>query len=550
MNSFYSKRWLLLCVAIAGTALSLTQAGSCSPEAESVPARSVSASSGTTSSAVTAEADKANKSVREQYKSIMQVDQKKLERLRKEASIPEDAAPLTLFQAEEYALKYSPTLQSSKYAAMVSHEQLGQWLSNIYPSISFSAGFTHSGMFVSQNESTMTDPTTGQTIKVASGGNSRSSSRVNAGITASQTLIDLSRRPRLRRAELAEASALASLESQRQQVLLDVRKAWFACYIDQTLLMIALDNAQNREIRLNEARQHYATGTKAKADVVSAEADLASARHEVVQAKTQLMVDWVTLNVSMGRSEAEPYQLTLDPYWEHLGELDSDKLLQTALANRSELLNCQIALRSALNELDVIRTDGYPTLRASANVGGSGSLSPFEGNWSVGLSLNWSLFDGYLRKYEESAQKIKARALAEDFQNQRLKIFQEVKSAEVSLRQSEASIASAEAAMASAQEKYRLAAARYKVGVGTSVEVSDAEVSLSQAQVNYASALNDLRIAKAVMIKALGVDDMDNLPELKEEIGLDSVPELPQIFDSGASAEKIKAEFPSLREEK
>ena len=124
MNSFYSKRWLLLCVAIAGTALSLTQAGSCSPEAESVPARSVSASSGTTSSAVTAEADKANKSVREQYKSIMQVDQKKLERLRKEASIPEDAAPLTLFQAEEYALKYSPTLQSSKYAAMVSHEHL------------------------------------------------------------------------------------------------------------------------------------------------------------------------------------------------------------------------------------------------------------------------------------------------------------------------------------------------------------------------------------------------------------------------------------------
>ena len=104
--------------------------------------------------------------------------------------------------------------------------------------------------------------------------------------------------------------------------------------------------------------------------------------------------------------------------------------------------------------------------------------------------------------------------------------------------------------MASAQEKYRLAAARYKVGVGSSVEVSDAEVSLSQAQVNYASALNDLRIAKAVMIKALGVDDMDNLPEVKEEISLDSVPELPQVFDSGASAEKIKAEFPSLREEK
>ncbi len=547
MNFSYSKRWLLLCVAIAGSALSLTPAGSCSPEAESVPARGLSASSCPVASLATSEADQ---SVREQYKSTMLVDPKKVERLRKEASIPEDAPSLTLYQAEEYALQHSPVLQSSKYSAMVSHEQLGQWLSNIYPSISFSAGFNHSGTFVSQKENTMTDPTTGQTIKVASGGNSRSSSRVNAGITASQTLIDLSRRPRLRRAELAEASALASLESQRQQVLLEVRKAWFACYIDQTLLMIALENVQNREIRLNEASQHYQAGTKAKADVVAAQADLASAQHSVVKAKTQLMVDWVTLNVCMGRSQTEPYQLSLDPYWERVGQLDSDKLLQTALANRSELLNCQIALRSALNELDIIRTDGYPTLKASANVGGSGSLSPFEGNWSVGLSLNWSLFDGYLRKYEESAQKIKARALAEDFQNQRLKIFQEVKSAEVSLRQSEASIASAEAAMASAQEKYRLAAARYKVGVGNSVEVSDAEVSLAQAQVNYASALNDLRVAKAVMIKALGVDDMDNLPEVKTEIGLDSVPELPPPFNSGVSTEKIKAEFPSLREEK
>ena len=52
------------------------------------------------------------------------------------------------------------------------------------------------------------------------------------------------------------------------------------------------------------------------------------------------------------------------------------------------------------------------------------------------------------------------------------------------------------------------------------------------------------------MIKALGVDDMDNLPEVKTEIGLDSVPELPPPFNSGVSTEKIKAEFPSLREEK
>ncbi|MGM9998999.1 MAG: TolC family protein [Candidatus Bruticola sp.] len=526
--------------------MSLTQSAYCSPGAENVPARNA----GEASEQVCNTSSVSQQSVRDGYTSVLLDDQEKMKRFREEASIPENAAELTLFQAEEYALKYSPALQSSKYSAMVTHEQLGQWLTNIYPSISFSAGFTHSGMFASQSERSMTDPTTGQTIKVASGGGSSSSSRVNAGITASQTLIDLSRRPRLRRAELAEAAALAELETQRQDVLLSVRKAWFACYVDQTMLVIALENVRNKEARLNEARQHYDNGLKAKSEVVSAEADLAAAQHEVVKAKTQLMVDWVALNVSMGRSETEPYQLRLDPYWEHLEQIDSEKLIKTAMSHRAELLSSQIALRSALNELDIIRSDAYPSLRASASVGGSGSLSPFEGNWSLGLSLNWSLFDGYLRRYEESAQKMKARALVEDFQNQRLKIYQEVKSAEVSLRQSEASISSAEAAMVSAEEKYRLAAARYKVGVGTNVEVSDAEVSLVQAQSDYASALNDLRVAKAVMIKALGVNDMDNLPEISDEIRLDAVPELPQPFNSGASAEKIKAEFPSLGEDK
>ncbi|MGM9991604.1 MAG: TolC family protein [Candidatus Bruticola sp.] len=545
MNFFYSKNWLLLCAA-AATALSLTQSARCSSGANEVPAQTAEAVSGQVQST----ASVSQKSVRDSYTSLMLNDLEKMKQFRKEASIPDDAAELTLFQAEEYALKCSPILQSSKYSAMVTHEQLGQWLSNIYPSISFSAGFTHSGMFANQSERSMTDPITGQTISVSSGGGNNSSSRVNTGITVSQNLIDLSRRPLLRRAELAEAAALAELEAQRQEVLLNVRKSWFACYVDQTMLVIALENVHNKEARLYEARQHYETGLKAKSEVVSAESDLAAAQHEVVKAKTQLLVDWVTLNVSMGRSEAEPYQLRLDPYWEHFEQIDSEKLIKTAMSHRAELLGSQIALRSALNELDVIRSDYYPTLKASGSLGGSGSLSPFEGNWSLGVSLNWSLFDGYLRRYEESAQKIKARALAEDFQNQRLKIYQEVKSAEVSLRQSKASISSAEAAMASAKEKYRLAAARYKVGIGTNVEVSDAEVSLVQAQSDYASALNDLRVAKAVMIKALGVNDMDNLPEISEEIRLDEVPELPQPFNSGASAEKIKAEFPSLGENK
>ena len=415
------------------------------------------------------------------------------------ASAATERRELTLYQAEECALKNNPQIKSSEYSAMVSHEQLGLWLANIYPDISFSAGLSHSGVLATSSDS-----------------HTRSSSRINAGISISQTLLDFSRKHKLRRFELAEASSLASLETTRQTVL------------------------------LKEAERHYETGLKAKSDVVSAQADLASAQHDVVQAQTQLLLDWVDLNVAMGEPSSEPYYLVADPYWERVGDLDSRKLLETAMAHRSELLSSLIGFRSALTELESIRSGNLPSLRLSGNLGGSGSLSPFEGSWSIGLSLNWSIFDGYMRQYEEDSQAVRIRALAEDFANQRLSVYREVKSAEVVLRQSKASIDSAGAALASAQEKYRLASARYKAGVGDSVEVYDAELTLAQAETAKAKALNSLRVAKAAMIRVLGVDDMDNLPEVNEAFVLDPIPEMPELFDSGASQEKLKSEFPSL----
>lgn len=426
--------------------------------------------------------------------------------------IKEEQPALTLFQAEELALKNSPTLQASRYSAMVRHEELGLWLHNIYPQVSVSAGFNHSGTISSD----------GVGVKPIN--------RLSASVSARQSLIDFSRRPRLRRAELAESSALANLESVRQELLLNVRKAWFTCYIDQDLLDIAKETAVNRTIRLNEAEQHYKTGLKAKADVVSAQADLASAQYMVIERETRLKLDWVSLNTAMGLAESEPYRLILDPYWEDFVNSGSESFVATALANRSELLDLQSQLKSALYELEIINAEKYPTVDLSGSLGGAGSLSPFNGSWSLGINVNWTIFDGFLRKYEKSAQKLQARVIAQNFEAQRIKVYKEVKSAEVSLLQSQAGIKSAEYALASAKEKYRLAAARYKVGISDSVEVSDAELTLSQAQIDYANARNNLRLAKASMIRALGIDDMDNLPIDSKEIILDTLPDIPAPY--------------------
>ena len=441
------------------------------------------------------------------------------------ADKPEERASLTLFEAEEYALQHSPSLQSSKYSAMVSHEQLGQWLSDIYPDVSVSAGLSESGSFEAHRKNGMTG----------------SSAYWNGSVNVRQNLLDFTRRPRLRKYELNELSALTDLENARQNLLYEVRKAWFACFIDQELLDIAMDKVKNRQVRLDEAVKHYEIGTKAKSDVISAKADLAASQNEVIKAQTQLSFDWISLNVLMGKRSSEPYRLAPDPYWDDYAAADLDTLVSVAFANRPELLNLRTKLRSALTELELIEADNYPSLSLNGSVGAGGSLSPLESSWSVGLSLNWSVFDGYLNQYQNSAQRFQILAIAKDFEEKRLAVYEEVCSCEVGLRQVKAAIASSESSLALAKEKYRLALARYKVGVGGSIEVSDAELTLAQAQTDYASARNNLRLAKAAMIKSLGIEDMDNLPTENKEIKLDELPEAPEVYEGeNSEVEAIK----------
>lgn len=233
----------------------------------------------------------------------------------------------------------------------------------------------------------------------------------------------------------------------------------------------------------------------------------------------------------MGKPDSEPYRLVADPYWDDYTSADREKLIAVAFANRPELLKLQTRLRSAVNELELIDAENYPSLSLNGSVGAGGSLSPLETSWSVGVSLNWSIFDGYLQEYQDSAQRFQIRAVAQDFEAERLAVYKEVCSAEVGLRQVKAAIASSESSLALAQEKYRLALARYKVGVGSSIEVSDAELTLAQAQTDYAQARNNLRVAKAVMIKSLGIEDMDNLPADTKEIKPVELPEAPEVYD-------------------
>lgn len=428
---------------------------------------------------------------------------------------PAEPPTLTLSEAEALALARNHTLASSAWAAEAAGQRTGQSAASLYPTLDASVNTSHSDVFGADASSTtvVTTPGTGANVPVVVGGDRQGArDNLNATVTARQILFDFKRPHQLEQARQAEQAALAELEGVRQDVLLAVRKAWLAAYIDQSVLDIRRETVKNREGRLAQARGMYEAGSKARIDVATAEADLAQARLQEVQAQTQVQVDWVALNVAMGLARESPYRLVLEPSWDTVPELSADRLVETAMARRPELRTLEARLRGQVSSLEAIGAERLPTVSANASLGGSGTPTPLDGTWTVGVSLNWSLFDGFLDRYRAGEARATARSLAEQLEQQRITVYQEVASRIVQVRQAAAQIEAAEAALASARESYRLAAARYRVGVGNSLELADAELALAQAQTDLASAANGLRTSRAELARAVGVDDVAILP--------------------------------------
>ena len=139
--------------------------------------------------------------------------------------------------------------------------------------------------------------------------------------------------------------------------------------------------------------------------------------------------------------------------------------------------------------------------------GGSRSTSGFNdfGNeWQIGLSLNWSIFDGggKVSRYKEAKANLEAATAR--VRDAELQVWQSVEQSYLNLAAAGERIGAAQKAVESAQENYQLARGRFDAGVANIIELTDAQLALTQAQSTEATTLADYRISIADLERALG----------------------------------------------
>ena len=335
-----------------------------------------------------------------------------------------------------------------------------------------------------------------------------------AAVKGAQALVDINR------------AAVAQTED---EVIHQTRQVYYAALLAQEQARVVESSRQRSEDTYAEFSQLVAAGVSPKLDRLNAEVDLANAETQLVQALAgaQTAADQLlfTLGLPVGTPVVLEGALTT-PTEDLFRTVSTVEALEEAVDARPDLEQARLAIE--LNEVqrNITRAATYPSLSAFANLAYSGNIpddrsvfftpdpvnDPFtfqeetpgffsESYWqpavSVGLRLNWTLFDGFQtrRRVQQNTiavEKAKVQ-LEQATQGARLEVanaLRQLQSARQRLQAQAQTVATAETAYGFAEE-------RLDTGVATLVDVRLASQNLDTARLNYLQAVYDALVARS-----------------------------------------------------
>ena len=422
--------------------------------------------------------------------------------------------PLRLDQVEILAEVNNPDLKALGSQVAQAQSNLRAKISLWYPQLSFE---TSSFPFYTGGQQYSSGFTgTGQPV----GTTLSSIWRMQAALQASWALIDPTRTPQIAIArdqyEKAKNQYLIGLRDLRLQASL----AYFDLQTADDQVQIGQEGVRASLVSLRDARARFQAGVATKLEVLEAETQLA--RDE------QLLTNALAIQATSRRSLAALLDL---PENVTPTAADPARVIGTWLPSLQESIVASFSFREELDQilLDISIANSsanaelgrvQPFLRIVNNLGFGRSygyeftqnvVPPITGwsvNNSVGLNLNWSIYDGGSAQATYREQKQKAQENRFLFAKRRNSIRADVERSFYELDKNNRNILTTSREVISTRESLRLARLRFQAGVTTQREVVDTQRDLTQAEVRYSSAISDYNKALVELKRRTGLDQI------------------------------------------
>jgi outer membrane protein TolC len=291
-----------------------------------------------------------------------------------------------------------------------------------------------------------------------------------------------------------------------QQVAFGAQAAFWNVVVAKEMLLVARDAEKAAQANVDLAGELVDAGLAVSSDRLSAEVRLSEVQALRIRAEQGVEVAHAALRQALGVGEDRDLTVRA-PDETPGGWIDSlDARIDEALRSRPDLLAVERRVEQARLGEKIARSRRRPEIGAMAGYewNGENFLGTDGDNWTIGLGLKLSVFDGTetrARVGVATARTAEASAMAESM---RQGIRLEVRSAWADREAAEQRLAVAATALERAAESLRIVRDRYGEGMAVMVELLAAEAAHTRARANHVAARGDVWLAHAALDLATG----------------------------------------------
>ena len=394
---------------------------------------------------------------------------------------------LTLAEAEQIALRTHPAIQSSQFTAQAAGQVITETRSAEYPA-----------MFGSV---TGVGTLNGSRIAAGALNNPIIYDRLASGVTASQLVSDFGRTKNLVASSRLRAEAQnQNAETTKDQITLDVARAYFGILRSQAVLTVAQQTVNARQLVADQVKALTDSKLKSELDLSFANVNLASAKLDLASAQNDLQSSQAEFATALGLPAQQNFQLAEEPLPSNLPD-DLNNLIDQAIRLRPELASLRAEQGAAERFAEAERGLAYPTINAVATAGyiPTGQVALGERYGAAGVNINIPIFNGKLFHARQAEAVLRAQAAAQNVKDLENRVMRDVRESYLSALNAFQRLGLTSQLLDQAKLGLDLAQSRYDLGLGSIVELSQAQLNETSAEIASTRAKYDYQTERAIL---------------------------------------------------
>ena len=335
---------------------------------------------------------------------------------------------------------------------------------------------------------------------------------VQSGVNLIYDVYDFGRRTsRVEASKAIRLAAAAAFQRVNQDVAFRVVTAYYNLITAEERLEASRQIVKTAQTTQDAAEAQRANGRATLPDVLNARAAAAQSRYDLEASIGAVDTARVVLRETIGVEPSDEIQVADPaglPLPTEVAQSTAD-LVQTAKQQRPDLRAISERLEAANAEWKGSKAEYLPAIHfeasaaqqelwPSASLEGTNPLGHSnQPVWSVGVGVNWTIFDGGLRRHEVDAAESKRREAEHEKREVEDAIGREVWTSYVQFRTAVRQHEAAETLLTSATTSYDASLDAYKYGVKNLVDLVTAENQLAQARLAVVQSRSAVRIDAA-----------------------------------------------------